>query len=601
MGSTFISTHIQSRKIERTDGNQAIVQLLSYQFPTGLSLFNLVNSQQLSPAATINQLHTICLQFGEPFRSAKIKLLKWTPEFDKWKAADILIYHDTLRTILCWPENKEIAALAKKAITRLADAIKKIVPFNKSLEVKLNGSGMAGTEITGRFSYAITRWLVEKFGNLVKLHSSEATPETVRLFFRLLMPSVEYENISSGELSLLQRINKLKATNSSAIEWITNLFESSSLSNPEKEFIFNQLNVFITWKTDAINFNRSFTGISTENIFYHHKLYRAPDYKKIVKTNLPLPARLSAEQKLQLIDMAKATLVLIYRETDPFSFASADAMELFNLEKGYSIGLYSMNREQRLSIESYIGYLVFKNGIPVAYGGGWIFGERCQIGINILARFRGGESAFIFSQLLRVYYQHFGVKRFVVKPYQFGKNNKEALQSGAFWFYYKHGFRPDNDQLQKLAMEELKKRKADKQYRTSISLLKKFTTANMVLLLSPTAVPVFDAALVSVAITNFINEYFDGNREKALLVCERKTKKELSIKTIRGWSNNEKKTLQQWSLLVQATLLPVNWKNSEKKLFVQLIKVKGNTREIEFIKLSQKHQRFWKELSVKFS
>ena len=560
-----------------------------------------MNSQQLSPAATINQLHTICLQFGEPFRSAKIKLLKWTPEFDKWKAADILIYHDTLRTILCWPENKEIAALAKKAITRLADAIKKIVPFNKSLEVKLNGSGMAGTEITGRFSYAITRWLVEKFGNLVKLHSSEATPETVRLFFRLLMPSVEYENISSGELSLLQRINKLKATNSSAIEWITNLFESSSLSYPEKEFIFNQLNVFITWKTDAINFNRSFAGISQKKIFYHQKLNRAPDIKKIIKTKLPFPVRLSFEKKQQLVDVAKATLVFIYSETDPFSFAAADAMELFNLERGYSIGLYSMNREQRLSIESYIGYLVFKNGIPVAYGGGWIFGERCQFGINILAPFRGGESAFIFSQLLRVYYQHFGVKRFVVKPYQFGKNNKEALQSGAFWFYYKHGFRPDNDQLQKLAMEELKKRKADKQYRTSISLLKKFTTANMVLLLSPTAVPVFDAALVSVDITNFINEYFDGNREKALLVCERKTKKELSIKTIRGWSNNEKKTLQQWSLLVQATLLPVNWKNSEKKLFVQLIKVKGNTREIEFIKLSQKHQRFWKELSVKFS
>ena len=102
---------------------------------------------------------------------------------------------------------------------------------------------------------------------------------------------------------------------------------------------------------------------------------------------------------------------------------------MFNLEKGYSIGLYRMQKEQQLSIESYIGYLVFKNGIPVAYGGGWIFGERCQFGINILAPFRGGESAYLFSQLLRVYYQHFEVKRFVVKPYQFGKNNNEALQN----------------------------------------------------------------------------------------------------------------------------------------------------------------------------
>ena len=299
--------------------------------------------------------------------------------------------------------------------------------------------------------------------------------------------------------------------------------------------------------------------------------------------------------------MAKATLVLIYRETDPFSFASADAMELFNLERGYSIGLYSMHKEQQLSIESYIGYLVFKNGIPVAYGGGWIFGERCQIGINILARFRGGESAFIFSQLLRVYYQHFGVKRFVVKPYQFGKNNKEALQSGAFWFYYKHGFRPDNDQLQKMAMEELKKRKVDPRYRTSIIMLKEFTASNMVLQLSSNAVPVFDAASVSMAITSFINKNFAGNRTMALLVCERKTKEELSIKTIRGWSNNEKKALQQWSLLIQATLSPINWSKIEKQKLVQLIKVKGNADEREFINCAQKHHRFWKDLSAKFS
>ena len=260
-----------------------------------------------------------------------------------------------------------------------------------------------------------------------------------------------------------------------------------------------------------------------------------------------------------------------------------------------------MQKEQQLSIESYIGYLVFKNGIPVAYGGGWIFGERCQFGINILAPFRGGESAYLFSQLLRVYYQHFEVKRFVVKPYQFGKNNNEALQSGAFWFYYKHGFRPDNDQLQILAMDELKKRKADPRYRTSLSLLKEFIASDMVLQLSSNAVPVFDAASLSIAITDFIKKKFAGNRAKALLACERKTKKELNIKTTRGWSTNEKKTLQQWSLLVQATLPLESWNNSERKRFVQLIKIKGNAREIEFIKLSQKHHRYWKELSAKFS
>ena len=32
--------------------------------------------------------------------------------------------------------------------------------------------------------------------------------------------------------------------------------------------------------------------------------------------------------------------------------------------------------------------------------------------------------------------------RFVVEPSQFGGTNKEGLLSGAFWFYYRLGFRP---------------------------------------------------------------------------------------------------------------------------------------------------------------
>lgn len=105
-------------------------------------------------------------------------------------------------------------------------------------------------------------------------------------------------------------------------------------------------------------------------------------------------------------------------------------------------------------MESYIGYLVLKNNIPVSYGGGWIFGERCQFGINILQSFRGGESGLIICEILRVYHQHFGVTRFVVKPYQFGLHNPEAIKTGAFWFYYKLGFRPENEQLKEQALQE---------------------------------------------------------------------------------------------------------------------------------------------------
>jgi len=560
-----------------------------------------VNTQELSPTTLIRELRNISLQFGEPIRSRKIELLKTIPEFTNCKAKNILIYHDTLLSLLAWPENKAIFELAKKAMTQLTTTVKKNTSGNKRLERQLSGSGIAGTELTGSFSYAITKWLVDEFDSDVKLDSSEASPETVKLFLHQLIPAVEYETISSGELNLLQRIKKLKGKSKiSDIKWLVNLIERSALPNPAKEFLFNELKMFITWKPDHFTFNRSSVRIPCRKIFYHQKLNRAPDLKKILKIKLPLPILLSSIQKQKLVDVAKATLVFLFRETDPFSFASADTVKLFELENGYSIGLYSMKVEQRLSIESYIGYLVFKNGIPVAYGGGWIFGERCQFGINILEPFRSGESSYIFSQLIRAYYQYFGTKRFVVKPYQFGKNNKEALQSGAFWFYHKHGFRPEDIPLQKLAAHEWGKKKADKHYRTSIESLKKFTTANLLLELSEKAVPRFDASSVSIAITHFINKTFNGNRNLALEVCERKTIRESGIKNLRSWNKEEKKALQQWSLLVQATLTFNAWKDNEKKQLINIIKAKSSKDERSFISLLQKHQRLWKDLTAKF-
>lgn len=84
---------------------------------------------------------------------------------------------------MAWPENKEQLQQAKTEMVRLTSIIKEIISVDKMMDYKLSGSGIAGTELTGCFSYAITRWLVNDFSNDLELHSSEANPETVRLFF----------------------------------------------------------------------------------------------------------------------------------------------------------------------------------------------------------------------------------------------------------------------------------------------------------------------------------------------------------------------------------------------------------------------------------
>ncbi len=560
-----------------------------------------MNSKQ-SFSVFCKQLKYISLQSGEPYRSEKIRLLNAVPELKKITADNFLLFHDTLLAMLAWPENKKLFELTGKVMSKLISAIKERMSPEQPLNYKLSGTGIAGSEITGHFSYEITRWLLNEIGDSVILHSWDAKPGTIKLFFRQLLPGVEYESIFAGELSSLQRIKKLKGkSDSTELRWLMMLFEQSKLPDSVKDFLFNELKIFITWKPDRAAFTRTFLRIPCKKIFYYKKPERVTEIKKILLHKLPSPARLTSSEKVLLANVAKATLVFLYRETDPFTFASPEDLKCFELEKGYSVALYNLNKEHRLSIESYVGYLVVKNGIPVAYGGGWIFGERCQFGINILEPFRGAESAYIMSQLIRVYFQYFGAKRFVVKPYQFGRNNKEGLESGAFWFYYKYGFRPDNEKLQTLAGTEWEKIKADNNYRTSINTLKKFTADNLQFLLDKNPVPFYDASVISKAITNFIIRTYNGNRREAIADCFRKTKQALGIKSLATWTLAEKKVWEEWSLLAQANLnLPV-WSNHEKRQFVKLVMSKANNSELNFIKCLQKHRRFWKDLAANFS
>lgn len=456
-----------------------------------------------------------------------------------------------------------------------------------------------GSIITGSFSFDIAKWLVQNFRDHAEIESSAADAESIRQFFRAILPRTEFENISAGELSLIKRIRLLKGNaQGTGLEWLILHLDALPLPNRIKETIFHSLQLYIHWKITPGLFSRLLLPPAAQVPFLHRRILRKPVLQNWVTKKLPQPKSIPFAKRMQLIATARTTLALLYRETEPFTYADPAAITCFELERGLSIVLYGMDPERRLSIESYIGYLAFKNGVPVAYGGGWIFGSRCQFGINILPAFRGGESALIFYQLLRVYRQYFHAKRFVVKPYQFGKNNREALQSGAFWFYYKAGFRPAEESLRELAAGEWKKKKAISSYRTPVALLKQFTDSNLILDISAKQNPKTDAAKISKGISAYINEQYAGNRENAMTACLQKIKKQLGLRSFSGWDLHERNAFREWSLLVQSLMQITSWTKEEKRKLLKIIKTKGSSPERDFILLLQQHKRFWKDLSV---
>ena len=542
-------------------------------------------------------LKKLPFRFDKNSRNEKIKLLYFFINNKTGKINQCRNLNKLLLAMLAYPDNKEVFDLTKQAQSVLLNHIEE----SKELTSKLKGSGIFNTEsIECSFSYEMAKYLIEKFPNQCNIHSSTIDEENLKLIFKFLLPSVEYMRIHDGNLNVISRIalfNKEKVQTN--LEWLLTLLDQNFKNEKIKELIYSQMRIILKVKISQSQLSTGLLkGLNHPVYFQKNPFNKNLSLGRISKKKLPKPLKLNKEKKRDLIDVAKITLFHLCSETEPFTNANVEDITFYSLDNGISIALFGSKVSKRYSLESYIGYLVFKNNIPVAYGGGWIFGERCQFGINIMENFRGGESNRIFNELIRVYHQYFGATNFVVKPYQFGLNNPDGLKAGAFWFYYKLGFRPEDNNLKNLALSEIKRKNKNNKYKSDLSVLKKFTKSNLSLNFCENNFPSFDAAEISIRITDFINKKYKGNRENALNDCFNILKKLLPINENK-WKEEDILYAKNVSLLFCLKPDSKQWIKKNKNNILRFILLKSAKTERPWIKSLQQFNSFWKRISVK--
>lgn len=542
----------------------------------------------------LTKLKTLLFQFDPTHDEEKKHLLNELISYNSIKHQLFKQFHQLLMGMMAYPTNKILLDLTNETMSKLLVLLEK----NTSLQQKLIGTGYLHTSIECNFSHEKVKYIISKFPHQASIHSASSSIETQIAILKLLLPSFEYSVIHEGEKDLKSRIAKFNSSKIiTDLEWLFQTLQQSYLNVKTQALIYNQLRIFIQWKVSNHDNSVSFLKGASLPIYYHTKmLEKKTNLPEIINQKLPAPVKLTNKDKERIIDASKLTLFYLYRETEPFTNANKDDITLFQLDNGLSIALFGSKVEKRYSLESYIGYMVFKNNIPASYGGGWIFGERSQFGINILEPFRGGESGLIICELLRVYHQHFGVMRFVVKPYQFGLNNSEAIKTGAFWFYYKLGFRPENDSLKELALKEEKEKQLNSGYKSDISTLKKYTKSNLALTLSESSYPNYDSEVLSKHITNYINIRFEGDRKKALTQCFDQLKETLTIDS--GiWKQEDIDYAKQIAVLFSMKPNSKEWQQKNKKDILQFILLKSAKTELPWIKHLQQFDAFWKLMS----
>jgi hypothetical protein len=498
-------------------------------------------------------------------------------------------HHDALLFQLAYPKSRKLFAEAERELAAAAEAARALGAR------RTRETGVAWSETTCAFGYSVARWLAHEHSTSAEIDDAGLDAEHMKRVLRFSLPPIEYEVAGEHRQTLAAFFEEAKgAGRATNLAWTIAQFERLPCGARIREHLFEALELPICLSPRNGPLSRTFARGLPVPIFVHSGPFkRAFDLQRLMGKPLPPQRTLARAERSHLIGAARGILAMLGRETDVISLANEAGVESFDLERGFSIALYAMPPERRFPLDTHVGFMLFKNTIPLAYGGGWPFLGTCRIGINVFAPFRGGESSYAFGQVLRVYAQRFRAERFLVEPYQIGEGNPDGVKSGAFWFYYRLGFRPLGARHAELARDEFARIAAQRGYRAPLAVMRRLSHADLELRVrgAARAAGVWpEPAQLSLAVSTWIAREFGGDRSAAQSAACERVAKALVIENLGAWTPPQRAAFESLSLLLAMIPGLAAWPAKERRDCVAVIRAKGSQDESEFARVATAHR-----------
>jgi hypothetical protein len=512
-------------------------------------------------------------------------------------------YHEALLFLRAYPQNSKLLSLSESALRSFADRVQRLGEFGVDLATLEHPeiSGIAGTSVSDTFGYHITRWLVHRQQGKVALDEDWVEDES-RLAPTLprFIPLLEEDAMVEANVPYLKWIRTAKGAGKNELEWLIERFESLDKSRAEQAELYDSLRLYVRWRP-PYRATRTGMRLPVRKLFFHQgPLIRRKDVslpEELRKPPLPVE-RLSRSEGQKILDLARETSTLRYRELWGFTHGDEARVSKIVLGRGVNLFVMGVPPEWRLPLRAYHAAMIFKNGIPVGYFEGLSIFERMESGFNLYYTFRDGETAWLYAQILRVSRQLLGVTTFTLDPYQIGHENEEGIESGAFWFYRKLGFRPTRKELLELTQLEEKKLATRTGYRTTAGTLRKLAAGYMIYELEPRKDANWDDFQVrnlGLAVQRKMAREFGGDPDKIRTRAIADVANALNL-DVAGLKDAESKALLQLSLVLSLISNLKEWSTAEKELLVKIIIAKSGADETRCLRLMQRHSHLRQEM-----
>jgi hypothetical protein len=282
------------------------------------------------------------------------------------------------------------------------------------------------------------------------------------------------------------------------------------------------------------------------------------------------------------------------RDLDIFSYASPRDVRIVEWGDGLQFACMGALPERRLLLESVYGFLTLKNGVPVGYVLASALYGSSEIAYNVFETYRGGEAGPIYGRVMATVRHLFGSDAFTIFPYQLGHGNEEAIQSGAWWFYQKIGFRPQHPAASRIMRRELARMKRNPRHRSNPGTLRELAEHNLYYFLGRPRRDVLGADFlpeVGLRITDALAMRFGSDREEAARTCSREAAALAGLRSMRGFSAGERLAWDRWAPLVRILPGIARWGPAEKRALVEVVRSKGGRRESDFVARFDRHLR----------
>ncbi len=559
-------------------------------------------------AGIVTGLARIRTAYGSRPRVQRRRLLRAASRCPIDDAAALFDYHELLLFVCAFPDDRPMLDLAVGELKRVDAAAREMTAREEPSDMHiLADSGIAGTVTHCQYSVQLATWLAGHYPRDTEIAwDGESAGEGLDAMLGSLVEPVENNGLDDVTLStrewLAMARGRQGAKRESDLLWVLRRFSWIDLDPRFRDKVFDLFELRIRWVLRRAGASRTLARLPRRVTSYQREpLARELDVSRLLDEPLGKGGRCPRRQAEKVIDFARSVLAVRHREIDPVTCATVDDVSVFDMGAGVDVALFGLLPGHRMPIETYYGYILMKNRVPIAYGGGWVFCGRCEIGLNIFETFRGGESMNTFGQLLRLYRHRFALERFTVDPYQIGAGNPEAIETGALWFYYRFGFRSQNPALRQAAGREWRRMEADRHYRTSPRVLRRLVQYPLELQLRPVDRDrLFEPAELSLGITRWIGKRFHGDRERARRWSIHRAHQLLGPIDQTRWRAGEVEAFNSFCLLVGPIPDLARWPAADKVKLVRLMRAKGGPRERSFAASLKRHRRLraaWKEIA----